>query len=395
MKKVSLLLVLVFAAMTTFAQTSGYSTREGRNTTFVRNGFWDNWFIGVGAGANVYFGDHDKDAKFLSRPTVAPQFQIGKWYNPYFGGRAKVTGGSLHNFGPNAQQMMHNKYLGFEFDLLWNVSDYLLKYNSKRVYSFIPYIGLGGMWGWDYKNAAGIMYPTNYLEKHPGASQQTMTLNAGIINNFRLSERVSFAVEVSGAMVKEDFDKQMGGDWSYDILANASASLIFKIGKKTDFSEAVLLDQGLIDDLNSQINKLRQENETLRNRTCPPAETKVVEKIVEKQVAAAAPFVSNVVFFRIGSAVIDKNQEVSIYNTAKYLQDNPNKNVKIVGYADKKTGSASVNQKISEKRAKNVADVLIKKYNINSNRVKVEWKGDTEQPYAENAWNRVAIFFAE
>ncbi|MBD8389785.1 OmpA family protein [Dysgonomonas sp. BGC7] len=387
MKKVSLLLVLVFAAITMSAQESGFSTKPGRNTTFADNGFWDNWFIGIGAGANVYLGDNDSDAKFLSRPTVAPQLQFGKWFNPYIGGRFKFTGGAIHTFENNANDMMHHKYVGGEFDFMWNVSDYLLKYNSKRVYSFIPFVGLGAAYGWDYKVKGTELHPT---------SQKSLTLNAGIINNFRLSNRLSLAIEISASTLKDDFDKANNvNKISYDILANASASLVYKLGSKTDFSEALLMDQGLVDDLNNQINKLRQENARLSQRpeNCPKCpEVKTVEKVVEVNKGS---FVSNVVFFRLGSANIDKNQEVSIFNTAKYLQDNPNAKVKIVGYADKKTGNPTINNKLSEKRAKNVANALINKYNINSNRVTVEWKGDTEQPYAENAWNRVAIFFAE
>jgi outer membrane protein OmpA-like peptidoglycan-associated protein len=278
---------------------------------------------------------------------------------------------------------------------MWNVSDYLLKYNSKRLYSFIPYVGFAAVHAWDFKNVAGQYYPTNYVS--PSAHQSSLAPEIGIFNNFRFSDRISLGIDISGALLKENTDKQVGGDWDYDVLANASASLVFKLGKKTDFSEALLLDQGLIDDLNNQINRLRQENDALRNAPKPTVSCPDCPKCPEPKpvVEAAKTFVSNVVFFRLGSAVIDKNQEVSIYNTAKYLQDNPGKNVKIVGYADKKTGTASVNLKLSEKRAKNVANALINKYNISSNRVKVEWKGDTEQPYAENAWNRVAIFFAE
>lgn len=387
MKKVSLLLVLVFAAITISAQTSGVSAEAGRKATFQRNGFWDNWFIGVGAGANVYFDDNGKDADFWSRPTVAPQFQIGKWFNPYLGGRVKVTGGALHSFNTGATKMLHQKYVGAEVDFMWNLSDYLLKYNSKRVYSFIPFVGVGAMYGWDYK-IDGKVLPKN--------NQKTASINVGIINNFRFSERVSLAIEISGAMIKEDFDKKIGGDWSYDGVANASASLIFNIGKKTNFSEAVLYDQALIDKLNADLAELQRQNAILAKRpercdNCPEQETKIIEKIVKE----GGSFVSNVVFFRLGSANIDKNQEVSIYNTAKYLQDNPNAKVKVIGYADKKTGTASINDKLSEKRAKNVANALINKYNISSNRVAVEWKGDTVQPYAENAWNRVAIFYTE
>ncbi len=382
MKKVSLLLVFVFAALTISAQESGTSSEAGRKTTFKKNGFWDNWFIGVGAGANVYFGDYDKDADFFSRPTVAPILQFGTWHNPYLGFRAKLTGGSLHHFGPDATVMAHQKYVGGELNVLWNVSNYLGRYNENRFYSFIPYAGVGAYYGWDYK----------VNDQKVAADNRTWGVNAGIINNFRLSNKLSLAIELSGSIVKEQFDRKTGGDWDYDAIGTASASLVYKLGK-VGFSEAVLLDQGLIDDLNGQINKLRQENAKLAKRpescpTCPEAKTIVKE-------VAVGSFKSNVVVFRLGSANIDKNQDISIYNTAQYLKDNPNAKVTVTGYADKKTGTASINDRLSEKRAKNVANALINKYNISSDRVAVEWKGDTVQPFAENAWNRVAIVVAD
>jgi len=382
MKKVSLLLVLVFATLTISAQESGFSTQAGYKTTFADNGFWDNWFFGVGAGANMVIGDNNGDADLLNRITVAPTIQVGKWFNPYLGGRLKLQGGSLHNFFNDANDMLHNKYVAGEVDFMWNVTNYLMKYDETRFYNFIPYAGIGFAYGWDYK----------HLGQKVGSKERNFTINGGIINKFRFSNRVSLDIDLSAMLLKESFNK--GGDKTYDGLVAASASLVFKIGKKNDFSEALLMDQGLIDDLNNQINKLRQENARLQNQ--PTKEViKEVEKVVYKDGPSKANFVSNVVFFRIGSAHIDKNQEVSIFNTAKYLQDNPSAKVKIVGFADKKTGTASINMKLSEKRAKNVADALINKYNISSNRVTVEWKGDTEQPYAENAWNRVAIFYTE
>lgn len=381
MKKVSLLLVLVFAAIAISAQDSGFSTKAGRKATFARNGFWDNWFIGAGAGANMVIGDNNGDADFLNRITVAPTVQFGKWYNPYIGGRIKVQGGSLHNFLNDATDMVHNKYFAGEVDVMFDVINYLGNYSESRVYSLIPYAGIGGAIGWDYKLKGNT---------HPGGKQRNFTINGGLINKFRLSNRVALDIDLSAMLLKEGFNH--GGSNSYDGLVAASASLVVKVGKKTDFSEALLMDQGLIDDLNNQINRLRQE----ANKPAPECpkcpEVKTVEKVVEVNKGS---FVSNVVFFRLGSANIDKNQEVSIFNTAKYLQDNSNAKVKIVGYADKKTGTPSINEKLSEKRAKNVANALIKKYNIDSNRVTVEWKGDTEQPYAENAWNRVAIFVVE
>jgi outer membrane protein OmpA-like peptidoglycan-associated protein len=384
MKKVSLLLVLVFAAVTTFAQTSGFSTKAGYKSTFADNGFWDNWFIGVGASANKVIGDDNigNGVGFFKGISVSPTLQVGKWINPYMGGRLKLQGvvGDLKNLVGN--DWKNNKYVAGEVDFLFDVTNYLGKYNESRLYSLIPYLGVGFAEGWKYET--------------PGGKQRNFTINGGLINKFRLTDRIAVDIDLSGMLLKEAFNH--AGSDTYDGLAAASASLVFKLGKKTDFSEALLMDQGLIDDLNNQINRLRQENNDLSKRpvSCPEcAKCPEAPKAESPKGEGPKTFVSNVVFFRLGSAVIDKNQEVSIYNTAKYLQDNPSKNVKVVGYADKKTGTASINMKLSEKRAKNVANALINKYNINSNRVKVEWKGDTEQPYAENAWNRVAIFFAE
>ena len=47
-----------------------------------------------------------------------------------------------------------------------------------------------------------------------------------------------------------------------------------------------------------------------------------------------------------------------------------------------------------EKRAKAVADVLIKKYGIAESRITIDYKGDTEQPY-EGTANRVTIAVAK
>lgn len=390
MKRLSLLFILALVTLGGFAQQT--SDQPGRKVTFVRNGFWDNWFVGVGAGANtVLFGDSQKKAAFHDWWTVAPTIQVGKWYNPYIGFRLKANGGSQHDFfyngtpGKSSMSMLHYKYFGTEADLMWNVSNYFWKYNEDRFYSFIPYVGVGFGIGWDYKLHGNDV----------GSKQRQFTINGGIINKFNLSKRVALDLDLSAALLKEGTNQAgidaYGGYNTYDGLVGASLSLVFKVGK-FGFKEAELKDQALIDDLNSQINKLRAENDELSKRptSCPPC-----PPCPPAQPAQKTTYVPNVVFFRLNSATIDKNQEISIYNTAEYLKNNPDAKVKVVAYADKKTGTAAYNEKISEKRAKNVAKVLTGKYNIDSSRVDVEWKGASEQPYSVNNWNRVAIFLAQ
>ncbi len=387
MKRVSLLLILILAAIAASAQnTAGTSAQAGRKTTFERNGFWDNWFVGAGYGGNIVFGDRDARADFKSRMNlVIPNVQVGKWVSPIWGGRLKVDGGRIHNFARHGEHMLKSNYVNGQIDLMFNVTNYFCRYNDKRLYSFIPYVGIGFAYGWDHKNFAQVGLSDD--------KTRSATINAGIINDFRLSNRLAVQLELNATLLKDGFDHRMGNKFSYDGMAGASVNFVYKLGCKTNFNEAVLMDQGLIDDLNDQINRLRQDNArlALRPESCPECPEVIIPEVKEVK---STP-VSNVVFFRLNSANIDKGQEISIYNTAKYLQDNPNAKVQIVGYADKKTGTATVNDKLSEKRAKNVANALINKYNISSNRVDIQWKGASVQPYAQNDWNRVAIFIVE
>lgn len=388
MKKVSLLVLLVLTTLGIFAQDhqpiQGYTNQPGRKVTFKRNGFWDNWFLGAGAGANIYFGGDAKHASFFgSRPTVTVNGQLGKWFNPYLGVRGQGTWGSLHSFigEKDNLSMIHQKMITVQADVLFDVTNYLGKYSPDRFYRFIIFGGAGG----------AVSYDATLHGEGLGEKKRVLTINAGIINKFRLADRLSLDLEIAGTIVPNDFNQFPVGR-RYKGMLNTSLGLTYNFGK-FEFEGAVLRDQSEIDQMNDELNRLRQRVSTLEKRPefCPEC-PKVVEapKLVEK-----APFVSNVVFFKINSAVINKDQEISIFNTAQYLKENPTAKVKVVGYADKKTGTASYNEKISERRAKAVANALINNYGISKDRVAVEWKGDTVQPYSENAWNRVAIFYAD
>ncbi len=379
MKKVSLLLILAFTAIAAFAQESGVSAEAGRKATFTRNGFCDNWFVGAGAGATMYFGPEDQHAGFFNRMTVNPELFVGKWFNPYLGVRGAAQGGRIHTFvGENAEKMYSQTLFNAHVDFMFNVTNYFLKYKEDRFYNFIPTVGAG--------------YAHRFDDKFKYRGMNGITFNASLLNTFRITNRLDAFAEVGGMLIESRFDRGANGDSHWNGIMTGSVGLILNIGKN-DFSEAYLMDQGLIDDLNDQINKLRQENAKLALRPescpqCPETTTKTVEVI--KTIGS-----NNMVIFRLGSANIDTNQEANIYATAKALQENPNAKVKVIGYADKKTGSASINERLSEKRAKNVANQLINKYNINSSRVTIEWKGDSTQPFSENSWNRVAIMIQE
>lgn len=389
MKKIILLFIITLSTVTLSAQQKeGQSAQAGSNTTFVDNGFWDNWFIGAGAGANIYFGDKDVDATFWRRMTVTPNFQFGKWFNPYSGARIKLSGGTnIHTFNNDASLMTRNRYVSAELNYMLNVTDYLMPYNADRIYAFIPYIGVGWAYGWDYKKLPEYASNSNHVN--------SVTFDAGIINRFRFSPRVALDIELSGKLLKDDFDQRTGSKRGYDLLGTASASLIFTVGKKAVFTEAILRDQSEIDQLNNTINMQRADMARLAQRPVEQTEPTVVVKEVIREVQVSEEPVNNVVLFGINKVKVESHQEVNVYNVAKYLKENPDKKVRVIGYTDKETGTAVINEKLSRQRAQNVADIMTGKYGINQDRVIVEWEGQTNPPFDVMEWNRAVILYLE
>ncbi len=384
MKKFGLLL---FSALVAFSISAQEVQNVSHGTVYLKNKGSDNWYIGLGGGTNLYMtkGENDAGANFGDRLGWMGQIEIGRWNSPNWGARAVIDAGHIKHVvtGLNPEQ----NWGGAHLDLLYNVTNAWGSYNPDRVYSLVPYLGIGYMYGldadWKKPN------PNNSFFK---SQNQTLTYNVGLINNFQLSKSVALFLELGWRAFQETFDGSgLGGDFEYDSMFTGTAGIKFGLGGKQDFTPAELMDYNLINDLNSQINRLRAENEKLRLRpeSCPDCPE------VKPTVVTEGVYVPNVVFFRINSAKIDKGQQVSVYNTAEYLKSNPNAKVNIVAYADKQTGTPAYNFALSEKRARAVADALTNEYGISSSRISIDWKGDTEQPYAENDWNRVAIFFVD
>jgi outer membrane protein OmpA-like peptidoglycan-associated protein len=375
----------VFAQETTLSesQTAGYKT------PFKRNAAGDNWFIGVGVGAQTIYGDNDTKAALLDRITVAPALTVGKWFSPYWGFRVKGQGGSLHGFEQEGDYMQHINYYNVHVDALWNLSNYWGVYSPTKSFNFTPYLGLG--FAHRFQLDESIVPPASLvysIDNQYHRYANVISINAGGQFGFRLSEHVNLDFDLGTAIVPDYFDRYVHRAQNEVILA-ATGGLTFKLGKTT-FEAVEPVDYALINDLNGKINSLRAENAQLSKRPVSCPECPQVAPTIKNEIN----YVPNVVFFRLNSSTIDENQQISVYNTAAFIK-NTGEKIKVVGYADKKTGSGNYNLKLSEKRAKAVAKELTAKYNIPSEKIIIEWKGSDEQPYQENNWNRVVIMIAQ
>ncbi|MDO4181946.1 MAG: OmpA family protein, partial [Bacteroidales bacterium] len=101
------------------------------------------------------------------------------------------------------------------------------------------------------------------------------------------------------------------------------------------------------------------------------------------------------------SFVIDKYnitdiQKKNVAEAAKYLEEHTDVNLIVTGYADVQTAYPAYNLKLSERRAKAVYDMMVKEFGVDPSRIRIDFKGDTVQPYQiKNEWNRVVVFITE
>jgi outer membrane protein OmpA-like peptidoglycan-associated protein len=263
-------------------------------------------------------------------------------------------------------------YGNAHLDLMWDITNYWAPYNEKKIARFIPFVGMGY-----------AFRPEKSFDGYKYKMSESPTINLGVQIPFRLSNRVDLFLEGEYGIFNEQFNRvEMGHE--QDRMVSALLGLNFKLGR-TNFEVIEPMDYDLLNDLNNQINALRAQNDELSKRRTPCPDCPQVTPAVQQ-----IELMKNAVFFRLNSSVIDKNQEGNIFNTAEYAKKH-NLPIKLIGYADKDTGTADYNYGLSERRARAVAKALNEKHGIPTERLSIEWQGDRVQPYQINNWNRLVI----
>ena len=385
--------VLMLALMGSFALSLGAQAQQevatpnksGHKTVFNRDRGCDHWFLEIQGGVGMLpFGEANNKASLTDRIYPIVQLGLGQWHEPWFATRVQLGGWNMKGFVMDAagtNQAYNNLFAVAHYDFMFDVVNYFAKYNAKRVFHLVPYVGLGA--GYKHHTTTGGAFGDVFdaTKRVAGATTNDFggVVDAGVIFKFRLGRRVDLNLEAQMLATKTNM---MGTSWKKqgaDLMAFATAGLGFNLGKP-EWDVLTPMDWALVNDLNGQINNLRAENAELAKR---PASCPECPEVEPTQTTEVKTVVSNVVYFRIASAKIDQNQYINIYNTARYALEN-NSKIYVVGYADEATGNPSINMTLSERRAKAVAKALVEKYGVSEDMIEVDFKGDTVQPYETN-----------
>lgn len=304
-----------------------------------------------------------------------------RWAPQGMVGRDPITKGPVDANGNKMYYMRHIRYMQANIDFMFDLFNLIGNYNPKRFYELTPYAGIG------FYNSFGHLGKPVYIAGG---------IHGGLISKFRVTDKVGINLELSGSLVPDDFDGMSGrsGIFTMEGIGQVTAGISYKFGK-TDWNVAEPTDYELVNSLNNQINDLRAQNQRLVNKKCPECPPAPPVVTVEEKVKEEIVFLPDPVFFKLNKSVIDAGEWSKIEKAAQFLAENPDANVVVTGYADKDTGYPAYNLKLSERRAKTVAQALVQQYGVNPLRISIKWDGDMIQPFKVNSWNRVVIFVIE
>ncbi len=197
---------------------------------------------------------------------------------------------------------------------------------------------------------------------------------AGIDFDFRLCDALSIGIEANATRLSDKYNSKNANsvDWYFNVLAGFRINL-GKTYRKKETPAPIIIEP---------------EPEPI----VEPEPVPEPEPIVEPE--PIEPLTQNV-FFTIGKSNVRDSERDKITAVAEYLEQNPDAKVAVTGYADKGTGTAAINARLAERRAATVADILREEYHISPDRITVDSKGDTVQPFEENDLNRVTICIAQ
>lgn len=357
----ALLLTCVFFSFGMQAQQSDRVIKEEGKTVFKRHAY-----LQLQGGAAHTIGE----AKFMDLVSPAAALNLGYKFSPVFGLRLGASGWQAKGGWVAPKQDYKFNYAQGNLDLVLDLGSLFAGFNPNRVVN--TYIFGGGAYTYAFDNDEANAINTNgyaleYLWKD---NKSFVTGRAGLGVDFRLSDVVSLNLEGNANILSDRFNSKKAGNPDWQI--NALAGIKINLGKTYTKTEPVYYEPQPV----------------VKEEPKPAPKPEPIPVVVEKPVVIA-PMTQNI-FFKINSTVIRKTEEPKIAELVDFLNKYPEKKVAVTGYADVDTGNARINRTLSEGRAKNVASAL-KAKGISVDRIFVDYKGDTVQPFNTPAENRVSI----
>lgn len=373
-------LFTLVAAAAFAASVSAQTVTESKTT--------DNWYVGVNGGVASAMKGH----ALLKDLTPNAGIRVGRYFTPVFGlavesnAYFKNTNGYTNGTVVNA---INTSLLGTV-----NLSNWIGGYKGEpRFFEVSAVAGMG--WGHIFGTPSDC------------TKDDHLTSKAGLDFAINLGKDKAWQVYIEPAVIWGLGGGELTNANNFKYNANYSnlqlnAGVVYKFGNSNgthNFTIATGRDQAEIDALNARINDLRSDlNGKDSQLAAKDRQIADLQKALDEcnkrpkyEKPATATNLQPTVLFRQGKSVVDAAQYAPIELIAQYMKNHTDATVEIKGYASPE-GSKEFNQKLSEKRAEAVKNILVKKYKIAADRLTTKGCGETDKLFEQVEFNRVATF---
>lgn len=311
----------------------------------------------------------------LITPTAALSF--GHYFTPVVGARLHVNAWEAKSGFKDIDKYYKWKYVTPDLDLMVNLTNLFSK-KASHALNVILLGGVGLNYAWDNAELRDLQLDAQRtplawgIKDGESKNRLSHNLRAGLRLETNVTKPFGIALEVNANSLSDRFNSKTNN--SDDWMFTAMLGLNFRFG--------------------------------YRYKKAEPAPEPVVEQVVEEPAPVVVPPVvpekkavvkteavklHEEIFYVICKSDPTEGGTAQLERVAKFIKENKDARVSIVGYADKGTGNARLNKMYAERRAAQCKDALVKKYGVDPSRVTIDSKGDTVQPFSENDKNRCVI----
>ena len=344
----------------------GVSTAAGAQS--VEDNYPYN-FITIQGGGQGTFTNY-KFNKLLT-PQVA--LSAGRYFNSKVGARLHVQGWQVKGAITDTYKF---KAITGDIDLLMNMTNVINPRRTCDAFDWVMLLGFGVNYGWGFdefnsQNNALAINPNPY---YCGTKHSTYNMRLGTQFNVNLSRNFAIGLEIDGNMKNDEFNLKR--NYNPDFQLSALLGLTYKFGhpEKKVVQKQEVIETYYVDEPYTETVK--------KQRPVENVEMSKMEKVV---------------YYHINVSDVEQAQgiDAAVKEAADLIKTDPDAKIVVTGYADKGTGNAKINQRLSKERAEGITAKLVNIHGINPANITTSWKGDTVQPFSENDKNRCVIISGE
>ena len=356
----ALLVVLLLMVCSTMAQSQN-AHKEMVVPPFPV--FQPNWQIGVQGGAAVDVGEAS-----LGK-LISPAVQLSGTYQftEIFGARLSVSGLWARNRYTYPLNDYKWNFVQPTLELKVDLASLIMGWVLDQPVSAYAVAGLGAAYSFHNNDAVEAS------ERNGGMIFQKLWKNhrwnpvvrLGLGADVRLNDVLSVSAEANANMLPDHFNSKTGKKNNRDWHFNALVGLKVNLGRNYKIRDAVY--------------------KQVRSTVIQPA-----QKVLDKQRDTVAMVVN--IQYQLNSSNLRSSEFGKLIRLADYLKQHPRSHVEMTGYADRMTGTAQINDRLSRERAIAVSNYL-QQQGISNDRIYKDAKGDRVQPFPVNEDNRVTICY--